>query len=348
MGLTTSKILSLLALCALVLGLAACGGDEKRTAADVPADAIALLGDTEVPRSEFDALMKRAEQSYKAQKRDFPKNGTPEYQDLRTRAVSFLVQRYQFRSEAEELGVEVSDEDAEKELAKIKKDSFEGSDEKFKEALKREGLTEEQALAELYDRILQERLYEKVTEDIAISDKEVTDYYEKNKQQFSTPASRSVAHIIVKTKAKADELRAEIEGGADFAALAKANSTDKSSAKKGGKIPVTKGSTVPAFDKIAFELETGEVSAPVKTQFGWHIIKALGDTKESKATPIADVEKSIKEQLRTQKKNDSLQEWLKSIEKKYEGETVYAAGFEPPKTETGTGTETTPSVTSEE
>ncbi len=336
MGFPFSKILSLLALCALVLGVTACGGDEKRTAADVPADAIALLGDTEVPRSEFDALLQRAEGSYKAQKREFPKAGTPEYQDLKTRAVSFLVQRYQFRKEAEELGIEVSDEDAQKELDKIKKDSFEGSDKKFQEALKREGLTEEEALTELRDRILQERLYAKVTEDIKISDKEIEAYYEKNKQQFSKPASRDVAHIISKTKAKADELHAEIEGGANFAALAKANSTDKSTAKKGGKLPVTKGSTVPAFDKIAFELDTGEVSDPVKTQFGWHIIKALTDVKESEATPLSEVEKSIRQQLETQKKNDTLQDWLKSIGKKYEGETVYAAGFEPPKADTGT------------
>ena len=188
-----------------------------------------------------------------------------------------------------------------------------------------------------------------MTEDVEVSDKEIEEYYEKNKQQFSTPASRDVAHILVKNKAKADELHAELEGGADFAALAKAESTDKTSGKKGGKLPVTKGSTVPPFDKLAFGLETGEYSDPVKTQFGWHIIKALTDVKESKATPLADVEKSIKEQLETQKKNDALQEWLKSIEEKYEGETVYAAGFEPPKTETGTGdTATTPSATSEE
>jgi foldase protein PrsA len=338
------KITSLLAVTTVVVGTAACGGEESRAPEDVPADAIALIGDTEVPRAEFDQLMERAEKSLKAQGRPFPKAGTPEYQDLKTRAVSFLVQRYRFREEAQELDIEVSNEDVDKELEKIRKESFGGSDKKLQEALKREGLTLEQAREELRDRLLQERLYERVTEDVEVTQEDIEAYYEKNKQQFSQPASRDVSHIILKTKAKADQVYAQLQGGANFATLAKQESTDKSTAKQGGKIPVTKGSTVPPFDKVAFELETGEVSKPVKTQFGWHIIKANADAKPEKATPLEKVEKSIQQQLETEKKNEALQKWLKSLEEKYEGETVFAAGFEPPKTDTST----TPSTTTAE
>ena len=347
MGLTFRNILSLLAVCAVALAASACGGEEARAPEDVPADAIALIGDTEVPRAEFDALMERAKESLKGQSRPFPKAGTPEYQDLKTRAVSFLMQRYRFRAEAEELGIEISDEDIDKELEKIRKESFDGSQKKLDEALKREGLTIEEARVELADRLLQQRLYDKVTEDVEVSDADIEKYYEKNKQQFSQPATRDVRHILVKTKAKADDLYAQLQGGADFARLAKQHSTDKSSGKQGGKIPVTKGSTAPPFDKVAFELETGATSKPVKTQFGWHIIKADGDVKEAKATPLKDVEKSIRQQLETEKKNKALQEWLKSIEEKYEGETVFAAGYAPPKAETGTGTGAT-ATTAEE
>lgn len=341
MGYSRQKILSLLAVVLLTLGATACGGDEAPTAEDVPAGAIALVGDTEIPRAEFDALLERAKRGLKAQNQPFPKTGTPEYQDLKTRAVSFLIQRYQFRAEAEEMGVEVSDEDIDKELEKIKKDSFGGDEKKFQAALKSEGLTEEEARAELRDRLIQERLYEKVTKEIEISDKEIDDYYEKNKKQFSQPASRTVRHILVKTKAQADELHGQLENGGNFAALAKQHSTDKSSAKSGGKIPVTQGSTVPPFDKVAFDLETGELSDPVKTQFGWHIIKADTDVKEAKATPLKDVEKSIRQQLETEKKNEMLQDWLKDLEAKYEEKTVFAAGFKPPKAETGTAPVTT-------
>jgi foldase protein PrsA len=346
------KLVPLLVVCALALAAAACGGDEERTAEDVPPGAIALVGDIPIPRAEFDALMERAELNYKNQKRDFPKAGSPEYQDLKTRAVAFLVQRYQFRAEAEELGVKVSDEEVDKKLDELKEQAFGGDEKKFAAALKREGLTEEQAREEISDRVLQEKLYAKVTEDTKVSDKEIQDYYDKNKQQFTQPASRDVSHILIgcdskkagdcaSARTKANELYAELQGGANFGQLARQNSTDKSTAKVGGKIPITKGSTVPPFDKAAFALKTGAISRPVKTQFGWHIIKADGAVTAEKATPLDEVKESIKQQLEQTKKNEALEKWLKGVERKYERETVFAAGFEPPKTETGTTGATT-------
>jgi foldase protein PrsA len=348
------KLIPLLFVCALALTASACGGDdEPRTAEDVPSDAIALVGDIEIPRAEFDALMERAELNYKNQKRPFPKAGSPEYQDLKTRAVAFLVQRYQFRAEAEELGVEVSDEQVTKKFDELKKQAFEGDEKKFQAALKREGLTEEAARAEIEDRVLQEELYAKVTEDVKVSDKDIEEYYEKNKQQFTQPSSRDVSHILIgcdakkagtcaEARTKANDLYAQIKAGANFAQLARQNSTDESTAKIGGKIPVTKGSTVPPFDKQAFALQAGAVSRPVKTQFGWHIIKANGPVKSAQVTPLAQVKDSIKQQLEQTKKNEALEKWLKGVEKKYKRETVYAAGFKPPETDlTTTGATTT-------
>jgi hypothetical protein len=156
--------------CFLAIGATACGGDDSpRTAEDVPPDAIALVGDTEVPRAEFDELMGRAKTSYESQQRPFPKTGTAEYNDLKGRAVAFLVQRYQWRAEAEELDVEVTEEDVDKKLEELKEQSFGGDDKKFQAALKKEGLTEEQARDEIRDRVLQEKLYEKVTEDVEVT-----------------------------------------------------------------------------------------------------------------------------------------------------------------------------------
>jgi foldase protein PrsA len=335
MVLPLRKLIPLLCVCALPLAATACGGDDTKTAEDVPSDAIALVGDTPIPRAEFDELMERAKVNYKAQKRDFPKAGTPEYQDLKTRAVSFLVQRYQFRAEAEELGVEVSEKEVDKKLDELKEQAFAGDEKQFQKALKAEGLTEEQAREEIRDRVIQEKLYAKVSEDVKISEKEIDEYYEKNKEQFTQPASRDIRHILVKTKAKADALYAQLQDGANFAQLARQNSTDTSTKKNGGKLPVTKGSTVPPFDKQAFALKTGAISQPVKTQFGWHIIKADGPVKPEKVTELAKVKQSVEQQLKQQKQNETLEKWLKGIEKKYERATVYAAGFEPPKTETG-------------
>ncbi len=343
MGLPLRNILLLVAVCALAATASACGGgdDEQRTAEDVPPDAIALVDETSIPRAEFDELMKRAEANYKAQKRPFPKVGTPEYQDLKTRAVAFLVQRYQMRAEADELGVEVTDQDVDKKMEELKKEAFGGSEKKFEEALEREGLTEAQAREEIRDRVLQERLYEKVTEDVEVSDEDIQAYYDKNKQQFSQPATRDVRHILVGNKGRADTIYSQLQNGGDFAALARQFSQDEGTKKAGGKLPVTKGSTVPAFDKVAFSLDEGEVSEPVKTTFGWHIIQADGPVKPEKVTPLDDVKDQIKDQLLREKRQKELDKWLKEVERKYENATVYAAGFEPPKTETGTTAATT-------
>jgi foldase protein PrsA len=342
MGVSLRTVVPLLAVGALALGTAACGGDEqdRRSPEDVPADAIALVSETPIPRAEWEALMERAKTNYKAQDRPFPKVGSPEYQDLKTRAVAYLLQRYQYRAEAEELGVTVSDEDVDKRLAEIKEQAFEGNDKKFRDALKREGLTEADAREEIRARILEERLYERVTEDVKVSDEEIAVHYEKNKAQFTQPASRTVRHILVKNRARANDLYREVTNGGNFASLARQFSQDKGSAQQGGRLPITKGQTLPEFDRVAFELDRGEVSRPVKTQFGWHIIEALTPVKKERVTPFDQVEDSIRQQLLQQKRNEALQKWIESLDEKYESQTVYAVGFAPPETETGTGTGT--------
>lgn len=87
--------------------------------------------------------------------------------------------------------------------------------------------------------------------------------------------SRVVAsHILVSSEARAKELKEALEGGADFAALAKAHSLCPSGKKGGGLGTFCKGDMVPAFDKVVFgDLSVGQVSSPVKTQFGYHLIR---------------------------------------------------------------------------
>jgi foldase protein PrsA len=330
--------LTLFFACALAVGVAACGGgSDTKTAEDVPVDAIALVGDQEVPKAEYDALLDRAEQSYKAQKRPFPKVGSPEYNDLKGRAVQFLVQRYEFRNEAENLGVKVTDEEVTKRLDQLKKTNFGGSDEKLQAELKKLGLTEEQAREEIQDKLLQEKIFTKVAGSIKVPETEIETYYKANEEQFTKP--REVRHILVKSKEKADELYKELKAGASFAALAKKFSQDTASAKQGGKLTVSKGQTVAPFDKIAFSIDEGEISKPVKTQFGWHIIEALAPIE---VTKLAEAKTTIEQQLKQQKQSAAMQTWLKQTQAKYEKDVVYAVGYKPPATAT---TQTQPQTT---
>jgi parvulin-like peptidyl-prolyl isomerase len=328
------KISRVLLLPALLLALVAagCGGGSE----SVPADAVASVDGNEVPKAEFDALIDQARKSYANQKREFPKAGTPEFQTLRNQAVQFLVQREQFELEAEELGIEVTDKQLEERLTQIKQQYFEGDAKKYEEQLKEQGLTDKQVRADIRAQIVSEKIFEEVTKDVKVTDAEIEKYYAENKEQFSTAESREVRHILVKTRAQAQDLRNQLEGGADFAALAKQHSTDTGSKDSGGKLTINRGQTVAPFDKQAFDLAKNELSQPVKTEFGFHLIEPLSAVKAASVTPLKDVKASIRTQLEQTKKNEAMTKWVDELKERYDDKIAYAVGFDPPPTETGT------------
>jgi foldase protein PrsA len=189
-------------------------------------------------------------------------------------------------------------------------------------------------------QILSEKIYENVTRGVKVTDQQIEDYYTKNKAQYSQPETRDVRHILVKTKAKADALYQQLKAGGDFAALAKANSEDTGSKDNGGKLTISRGQTVAPFDKKAFELKVNEISTPVKTEFGFHIIEALGAVKPAKVTPLKEVKAAIKQQLLQTKKNEKMTDWVDNLKKDYEDKIAYAIGFTPPPTATSTAATT--------
>ena len=328
------KISRVLLLPALLLALVAagCGGGSE----SVPADAVAVVDGDEVAKSDYDALIEQARKSYTTQKRDFPKAGTPEFQTLKNQAVQFLVQREQFEQQAEELDVEVTDKQVAERLEQIKKQYFSGDTKKYEQQLKDQGLTDRQVRADIRAQIVSEEIFEQVTKDVKVSDADVKEYYEKNAEQFSTPESREVRHILVKTKAKADELAAELESGASFAALAKQHSTDTGSKESGGNLTITRGQTVAPFDKEAFRLAKNEVSKPIKTEFGFHLIEALSEVKKADKAPLKEVQDSIRQQLLQTKKNEAMTAWVDDLKQEYDDKVSYAVGFTPPPAATGT------------
>lgn len=325
-------VLLVAALAAVVL--TGCGGGEE----GVPDDSIAVVGDQEVPKAEFDALLAQAKASYAAQKRPFPKAGTPEYNTLKTQAVQFLVQRAQFEEKARELDVEVTDKQVEDRLGQIKKQYFGGSEKKYLDQLKEQKLGDAQVRRDIRAQLIQEGIYKKVTDDVKVTDAQVQKYYRDNQSQYGQPESRDVRHILVPSKKQADNLHAQLTNGGDFAALAKKFSKDPGSAAQGGKLTVAKGATVPAFDKLAFSLEKSEISAPVKTQYGWHIIQALSAVKPAKITPFEQVEESIRQQLLQTEKNEKMTKWVEDVKKEFGDKTKFQVGFRPPAPPTETAT----------
>lgn len=126
----------------------------------------------------------------------------------------------------------------------------------------------------------------------SISEAAAKTFYDDKVKGIPEEEEVQVRHILVDSEDLAKELKKKLEGGADFAALAKEHSTDPGSRDNGGLYPhFAKGRMVPEFEAAAFALEKGKLSEPVKSQFGWHLIKL--EDKRKKAPPSFDEVKEM-------------------------------------------------------
>ena len=331
-----SLMLAAAALAVLTVVAAGCGDTDE-----VPSDAVAVVDGTPITKATLDDLLTRTKKTYATQKRQFPKAGTSEYQSLQTQAVAFLVQRQEYAREADKLGVKVTDPQIQKKVDEVKKQYFGGNQKKFEAGLKAQAYTLDALRDDARAQLVSEGIYKDITNGVKVSDGEAQQFYDQNIDRYKVADSRQVRHILVKTKAEADKLHDELQNGASFATLAKEHSEDPGSKDQGGKLTVSKGQTVAEFDKAAFSLDTNEISDPVKTQYGYHIIQPLTDVKKGRVTPFTEVRTQNKSQRLQQKKSDAVSDWVAKVEKEYKDKVQYAAGYEPPDTtSTSTGTTT--------
>lgn len=329
MAKTHNVLIPLLAATALVA--VGCGSSDPKA---VPSNGVAVVASQTITKADFDRLIEQAKRTAKQQKRDFPKAGTPEYATLRRQALDFLIQRAEFEQEAEKLGIKITDKQIDERLKQLKDQFYEGKEERYQKAISDLGLSDEQVRNDVRAQLIEEKIFEKITAAVKISDKQIQDHYNKNKQQYQQAASRDVRHILVKTKKTADDLHRQLTNGGNFAALAKKHSQDPGSKGQGGKLTVTRGQTVPEFDKVAFSLKKGELAKPVKTQYGWHIIEALTEVKAATTTPFAQVKEAIRQQLLQQERTQAMRDWVEDTKADYADEIGYQVGYEPPKTDT--------------
>jgi foldase protein PrsA len=344
--------LPFLALIVVLVALLAAGCGGGGGSGSVPNDSVAKVGDTPISKSTFNALMTVAFARYKAQGQKAPAVGTPQYTQLRDQAVTFLVQEEELQQEADKLGVKVSQKDVEDRLALIKKTYYHDSEKQLEAALKKDNIT----LAELEQynlkpTLLSEKLQAKVTANVKVTEAAAKKYYDQNKTTFTTPKTREVRHILVNSKSLADKIESQLKSGASFAKLAKKYSKDTASAAQGGKLCVAHGGssgacqqTVPPFDKASFSLKTNEISQPVKSVYGWHVIQALGPIKPAHTQTFKEVESQIQSNLAQQQKQVAWSNWLAKLKKDYDGKVSYQTGYTPatttaptPSTPTTTG-----------
>ncbi|HEX5027517.1 MAG TPA: peptidylprolyl isomerase [Gaiellaceae bacterium] len=334
----SARLIFGLLLATVAIAASACGGSES-----VPAGAVASVDGTEVTKADLDKLVDQAKRGYKAQKQQFPKVGTPEYQSIQQQYVAILVTLAEYRQAADKLGLKVTDADIDKAEQQTIKSDFAGKRADYEKALKRAGWTRAEYRERFAASALEQKIFDAVTKDVEVTPDEVLAYYTTNEAQFGSPESRDVRHILIAvkdkegnvdypaSKAKADEVYAQLKAGADFAKLAKQDSADPGSKDSGGKLTISRGQTVPEFDKASFDLATGALSKPVKTSYGYHVIQAVSDVRKATKTPLDKVRDSIKLTLLQQKRNEVMQKWVEDLRKDYDGKVAYATGYEPPE-----------------
>jgi parvulin-like peptidyl-prolyl isomerase len=150
-----------------------------------------------------------------------------------------------------------------------------------------------------------------VEEKSGITDEKLKAHYEANKSDYQEGESVTASHILVKTEPEAKALLEELKGGKDFAELAKEKSTGPSAPQGGSLGSFGRGRMVPDFEKVAFALKAGEVSDPVKTRFGWHVIKVTEHTEGKQQ----DFEQA-KEEIRKTLVSDYVQSMVQGLQDK--------------------------------
>ena len=153
----------------------------------------------------------------------------------------------------------------------------------------------------------------KVLEKVEVKDEELKAYYDENKAQFVTGETVAASHILVDSEEKAKEIQAKIEAGdVSFEDAARENSSCPSGQNGGALGEFSKGQMVPEFDQAVFSMEVGELRGPVKTQFGFHIIK-LTAKNESSEMAFDDVKDQIKNALIQEKRQKAYESKINQL-----------------------------------
>lgn len=173
------------------------------------------------------------------------------------------------------------------------------------------------ALAETRKNLLKSYAFSKIIGDITVSEEEAKSYYEKYKDSFITPDAVTASHILVDTKEEADKLLKKLNEGAVFEELAKEYSTCPSK-EAGGKLGTFyPGQMVEPFDKKVFSMEKGEISEPVKTEFGYHIIR-LDDKIPGGEKSFEEIKDQCLQETLRLKQQKAYLDRMNQLQEKYE------------------------------
>jgi foldase protein PrsA len=273
---------------------------------------------------------------------DYKKQCQQQYDQLRDQVVGQLISYEWLQREAEDQGIEVTDAEVKKSFEEQKQQAFpkEADYEKF---LKDSGQTTEDVLLGVRMSLISDAIRDKVTKGKdQVTDQQIEDYYNKNKSQFAQPERRDLHIVLTKKQDQAQQAKAALESGESFKSVAKEYSIDDASKAQGGKLPaVAKGQQEKAFDEAIFNARKGEISGPVKTQFGWYVFRVDKVTKASQQT-LEQAKATIKQVLVSQNQQKALDAFVKDFRTKWREKTECQEAYATPDCKNGPDPTPTP------
>jgi peptidyl-prolyl cis-trans isomerase C len=326
-----------------ICGLAA-GADVNTVEPNAAAEPI--IDSVAVTVNGIDILESKIEAEIKPQLEKMAQQLSPQFveqykKQLREKTLEGMIEMLLLDKEVKDANIVVTDEEVIEHINKIA--SQEGlSLDDFKALVEAYGQTFEKIKQQLQKGLGYQKLMDaQFADKINITEDDTKKYYSEHKSEFETPEEVRASHILItpdttdpntdpneadaKAKAKAEGLLKQIKEGANFAELAKENSSCPSAAGGGDLNFFSRGRMVPAFEEAAFKLQVGQVSDIVQTQFGYHIIKVT-DHKEAGAITFEQAKDDILQTLTRERQNELARQYIKSLRDK--ANIVYPPGKE--------------------
>jgi peptidyl-prolyl cis-trans isomerase SurA len=228
-------------------------------------------------------------------------------------------------NELKDLKVSIGDKEVDAAIDEVKK-SYNLNDDQLTQAVAREGYTLTEYREQMRKQIGRYKLIaEKVRKNVKVSDADVQTEYDRMTRSEGEDYEVHIRHILINvprtaTQADVEAARKKAQAIAvearnpdvDFAALAKKRSEGSSSSDGGDLGFFKRGTMVPEFERVAFSLKTGEVSDPVRTQFGWHVLK-LEEIRKLGMKPLAEVRPEIEDRLRRQQADRLTSQYMETL-----------------------------------
>lgn len=295
---------------------------------------LAKVNNEKITRGDLDDSMKSTLEYLKTQYgEDFETNEDikEDLKSAREEELDFMVLRALLVQYGKDNNLLMTDEEAKKKLdeqiqALIK---VAGSKEAYEKKIKSSyGMTVEEYEAFLKEIVIasdvNDKLREEVSKDVTVSDEEISEYYEKNKaSKYTTKAGADTYNILLDSEEKAKEVRAQIKNLDDFKKQADTYNTDSTKGKGGylGWVEYENSGMVEEFDAAFKKLKNGEISQPVKSKFGWHLITVANVQGEEKVKTLEEVKKEVSEAIKSEKVTEAYNKKIEELKKEYNVKT---------------------------